>query len=99
MKLKINAKNYETSVKSLFALRDELGFNSNDISIYKGFATNEDLALNDGDSVVFIKKGELPPKDALKEMMQARISLVWAVKTVLHNALEDILAVSAPERM
>ncbi len=34
-----------------------------------------------------------------KEMMKARISLVWCVKTVLHNALEDILAVSAPERM
>ena len=34
-----------------------------------------------------------------KEMMKARIALVWAVKTVLHNALEDILAVSAPERM
>lgn len=34
-----------------------------------------------------------------KKMMKARISLVWATKTVLHNALEDILAVSAPERM
>ncbi len=34
-----------------------------------------------------------------KEMMKARISLVWCVKTVLRNALEDILAVSAPERM
>lgn len=34
-----------------------------------------------------------------KEMMKARISLVWAVKTILHNALEDILAVTAPERM
>ena len=34
-----------------------------------------------------------------KEMMKARIALVWGVKTVLHNALEDILAVSAPERM
>ncbi len=34
-----------------------------------------------------------------KKMMQARVSLVWAVKTVLRNALEDILAVSAPERM
>ncbi len=34
-----------------------------------------------------------------KEMMKARISLVWSVKTVLHNALEDILAVTAPERM
>lgn len=34
-----------------------------------------------------------------KEMMKARIALVWSVKTVLHNALEDILAVNAPERM
>lgn len=34
-----------------------------------------------------------------KEMMKARIALVWSVKTVLRNALEDILAVSAPERM
>ena len=34
-----------------------------------------------------------------KEMMKARIALVWTVKTVLHNALEDILGVSAPERM
>lgn len=34
-----------------------------------------------------------------KEMMKARIALVWSVKTVLHNALEDILVVTAPERM
>ena len=34
-----------------------------------------------------------------KEMMKARIALVWSVKTVLPNALEDILAVTAPERM
>ena len=33
------------------------------------------------------------------EMMKARIALVWSVKTVLHNALEDILGVTAPERM
>ena len=34
-----------------------------------------------------------------KSLMKARIALVWSVKTVLHNALEDILAVNAPERM
>lgn len=34
-----------------------------------------------------------------KEMMKARISLIWAVKTVLYNALEGILAVNAPEKM
>ena len=34
-----------------------------------------------------------------KDLMKARVALVWGVKTVLRNALEDILAVSAPERM
>lgn len=34
-----------------------------------------------------------------KEMMNARIALVWSVKTLLHNALENILGVTAPERM
>lgn len=34
-----------------------------------------------------------------KEMMKARLSLVWAVKTVLRNALEGILSVTAPEKM
>lgn len=34
-----------------------------------------------------------------KDMMKARIALVWSVKTVLRNALEDILAVTAPEKM
>ena len=34
-----------------------------------------------------------------KDLMKSRIALVWAVKTVLRNALEDILGVSAPEKM
>lgn len=34
-----------------------------------------------------------------KDLMKSRVALVWAVKTVLRNALEDILAVSAPEKM
>ena len=33
-----------------------------------------------------------------KEMMLSRLSLVYAIKTVLKNAL-DILAVNAPEKM
>ncbi len=34
-----------------------------------------------------------------KELMQSRLALVRAVKTVLRNALEDILSVGAPEKM
>ena len=52
MKLKVNAKSYESTANTLFALRDELGFSVNDLCVYKGFAINENLALNDGDSVI-----------------------------------------------
>lgn len=34
-----------------------------------------------------------------KALMKSRIALVWAVKTVLRNAMEDILGVSAPNKM
>ena len=34
-----------------------------------------------------------------KSLMKARIALVWSVKTVLRNALEDILGVTAPQQM
>lgn len=34
-----------------------------------------------------------------KTLMKSRVALVWAVKTVLRNALEDILGVSAPASM
>lgn len=34
-----------------------------------------------------------------KALMKSRIALVWAVKTVLRNAMEDILGVSAPQSM
>ena len=34
-----------------------------------------------------------------KTLMKARIALVWSVKNVLRNALEDILGVTAPDRM
>ena len=34
-----------------------------------------------------------------KELMMSRIALVWAVKTVLYNAMTKILGITAPERM
>ena len=34
-----------------------------------------------------------------KDLMKSRIALVWAVKTVLRNAMEDILGVTAPQSM
>ena len=34
-----------------------------------------------------------------KQLMKARLSLVWSVKSILKNILEDILSVTAPESM
>lgn len=74
MRLKVNAKFYESNANSLFGLRDELGYDEKIITLYKGFATNEDLALNADDSVIFMDKNEIPQGELLKEMMRARNS-------------------------
>ena len=34
-----------------------------------------------------------------RELMLSRVALVWAVKTVLYNAMTKILGITAPERM
>ncbi|WP_236843728.1 sulfur carrier protein ThiS adenylyltransferase ThiF [Campylobacter lanienae] len=70
----VNSTTKNVNSNTLCQLRAELGFDDSVITIYKGFATNDDLELSDGDSVVFINKGELPPKECLKEMMRARNS-------------------------
>ncbi|MDY6056529.1 MAG: sulfur carrier protein ThiS adenylyltransferase ThiF [Campylobacter lanienae] len=70
----VNSITKNVNSNTLCQLRAELGFDDSVITIYKGFATNDDLELSDGDSVVFINKGELPPKECLKEMMRARNS-------------------------
>lgn len=43
-----------------------------DLIIYNGFPVTENIQLKDGDSVVFIKKGEVPPKEDLEGLMMAR---------------------------
>ncbi|MDY6134737.1 MULTISPECIES: sulfur carrier protein ThiS adenylyltransferase ThiF [Campylobacter] len=73
-KVIVNSITKNVNSNTLCQLRAELGFDDSVITIYKGFATNDDLELSDGDSVVFINKGELPPKECLKEMMRARNS-------------------------
>ena len=70
------------------------------------FSTDQSRAEAQQERVQEIPLSELHPFEGHpfrvvddEEMMKARIALVWSVKTVLHNALEDILAVTAPERM
>lgn len=42
------------------------------VYIINGFATKEAVALKNGDELFLIKKGEMPPQDALESMMSAR---------------------------
>ena len=55
-KIKINSIVKEVNSDNLHDLRLELGISDDTITIYKGFATDENLKLNDNDSVIFIKK-------------------------------------------
>lgn len=73
MKLKINGKPTETQSRSLAELRQQLCSGvQNPVVILNGFQTEEDLPLQDGDEVVFIQKGVMPPQDVLETMMSAR---------------------------
>lgn len=68
----LNSKKYLTKSSNLNELKAELGNDENTIVIYKGFAVSENLDLENGDEVVFIKKGQMPPKDELRAMIRAR---------------------------
>ena len=72
IRIKINEK--ETSVLSnttLFQLKDHFKSNA-DVIIYNGFPVNSDRPLEEGDEVVFIKKGETPSPEEFESLMVAR---------------------------
>ncbi|AKN29554.1 thiamine biosynthesis protein ThiF [Clostridium carboxidivorans P7] len=73
MNLYVNGKNRTTECCSLCSLRKELFSEaSNIIMIYNGFQTENDIMLNEGDSVSFIEKGAMPSEDELEALMMAR---------------------------
>jgi sulfur carrier protein ThiS adenylyltransferase len=72
IRIKINEK--ENSVPSnatLFHLREQFKPNA-DVMIYNGFSIISDLPLEDGDEIVFIKKGETPSPEEFESFMMAR---------------------------
>lgn len=84
-KIRINARNYETNAHDLRDLRSEFALLSADaITIYRGFATDDNIELQDGDNVIFIKKGEIPSGELLRETMSARNSP--EINTALNSA-------------
>jgi sulfur carrier protein ThiS adenylyltransferase len=72
IRIKINEK--ENSVPSnatLFHLREQFKPNA-DVMIYNGFPIISDLPLEDGDEIVFIRKGETPSPEEFESFMMAR---------------------------
>ena len=72
MRIKINEQ-YSEVVEgvSCFELKQEVKRES-DIVILNGFPIKEDKLLKDGDSISFIKRGEVPTKDELEALLVAR---------------------------
>ena len=72
IRIKINER--ENSVPSnatLFQLREQFKPNA-DVMIYNGFPIISDLPLEDGDEIVFIRKGETPSPEEFESLMMAR---------------------------
>lgn len=60
-------------VKTTCHFLRELTDGKNDVVvIYNGFQTDDDLPLQDGDSVVLIPKGQMPEQNQLEAMLMAR---------------------------
>ena len=56
---------------TLFALRDARKPGA-DVVVYNGAPMREDVPLHEGDAVVLIQRGEIPPEDELEALMASR---------------------------
>lgn len=72
MKLYVNEQMVEVKEgTTLFSLREQMKPEA-DITIVNGAALNEDTTLEEGDGVVFIRRGEVPSGAELEALMAAR---------------------------
>ena len=72
MNIKINEKWREVKENcTVYALKNE-EFPDSDVIVLNGFPLVEDKKLKDGDRIVFIKKGIMPNKEELEELMVSR---------------------------
>lgn len=66
----VNGHVYSGNAKSLKELSGQ--YSDCDVVIYNGYQTNDDHPLSDGDTIVFIRRGEIPPQESLESMLSAR---------------------------
>ena len=72
IQVKINEKAISIPLNTtLFDLRDQFKPKA-DLIIYNGFPVTSDYPLKQGDAVVFIQKGEIPPSEDFECLMMAR---------------------------
>lgn len=71
MKVTINGKEKTITSKSTFELKKSLD-KPNAVIIVNGFSVEDDILLNDMDSIVVIEKGVMPSYDELESTMMAR---------------------------
>ncbi|EAH5857229.1 thiamine biosynthesis protein ThiF [Campylobacter jejuni] len=72
MRVKFNGKELDTDFKTSLEFFENISKNENDVWIINGFATKENIVLNEDDELFCIERNTLPPKDALDAMMRAR---------------------------
>lgn len=72
MLVKINENFVEVEMGVTVNLLKERLYPNADVVVYNGHIVNGDLVVNDGDIVVFIKKGEIPSENELETLMVAR---------------------------
>lgn len=72
MKIRVGEQEHEIETgTTFFALRDRFKPDA-DVTVLNGAPMKVDRELQDGDTAVFIKRGEVPPEDELEALMAAR---------------------------
>ncbi|MBK1991829.1 thiamine biosynthesis protein ThiF [Campylobacter sp. 2018MI35] len=72
MRVKFNGEFLETEYKNTLDFFQSVSKNESDVWIVNGFATKENINLNENDELFCIEKNVMPPKDALDAMMRSR---------------------------
>ena len=81
MKILINEKESEVEELSAFALKERIKKDA-DIVILNGFPIKEDMKLEAGDKITFIKRGEIPSESELEALILSRHT------PLVHEALK-----------
>lgn len=74
MNIKLNGKEITTNENTLYSLCKSRGYiaDENTVKIINGFQSASDTEINEGDEIVFIKKGVFPNRQELESMLCAR---------------------------